>query len=302
MDANRSQNFKIEDLGIQELDVYDIEVEDNHNFFGNNILLHNSGYFSCKSVDIDLNNDEYSHKNFVEYLVNTIEPGIENYYKLLGDVTNANDIPILLEREVICKRSLFGGKKRYYWWVYESDGIIHKDDFYPKTRGYETRQSSTSVWVGGLLDKFLEKVIRREKPIHLIKFIKAAKKHFLKMPFEKIAKSVSTSKLSNYQSITTSGIPPYYKGALTYNAWLKKHDTIGKYESIKEGEKVKWIYINVNNPFKSNAIAVPGKFHPDFLNSFKIDYERQFEATVMGMVEGVFHACNWSFDDKKRLI
>ena len=38
--------FEIEDLGIQELDVYDIEVEDNHNFFGNDILVHNSGYYT----------------------------------------------------------------------------------------------------------------------------------------------------------------------------------------------------------------------------------------------------------------
>lgn len=37
--------FEVEDLGIQERYVYDIEVEDNHNFFGNNILVHNSAYF-----------------------------------------------------------------------------------------------------------------------------------------------------------------------------------------------------------------------------------------------------------------
>ena len=43
-----TENYKIEDLGIQELDVYDIEVEDNHNFFGNDILLHNSAYYTIE--------------------------------------------------------------------------------------------------------------------------------------------------------------------------------------------------------------------------------------------------------------
>ena len=43
-------NFEIEDLGIQELDVYDIEVENNHNFFGNDILIHNSGYYTIAPI------------------------------------------------------------------------------------------------------------------------------------------------------------------------------------------------------------------------------------------------------------
>ena len=40
MELNFSNKFKIKDLGIHEINVYDIEVEDNHNFFGNNILVH----------------------------------------------------------------------------------------------------------------------------------------------------------------------------------------------------------------------------------------------------------------------
>lgn len=35
-------DYEIIPLGKLELDVYDIEVEDTHNFFANNILVHNS--------------------------------------------------------------------------------------------------------------------------------------------------------------------------------------------------------------------------------------------------------------------
>lgn len=45
MNLNVEDVFEIEDLGIQEEWVYDIEVQNNHNFFGNNILIHNSDYF-----------------------------------------------------------------------------------------------------------------------------------------------------------------------------------------------------------------------------------------------------------------
>uniref|UniRef100_UPI003CDF86F8 DNA-directed DNA polymerase n=1 Tax=Aeromonas phage Aes123 TaxID=1198018 RepID=UPI003CDF86F8 len=38
--------FEIEDLGVMEIDVYDIEVDGNHNFFGNDILVHASVYLN----------------------------------------------------------------------------------------------------------------------------------------------------------------------------------------------------------------------------------------------------------------
>ena len=38
----KTSDFVIEDLGIMEEDVYDLEIENSHNFFANDILLHNS--------------------------------------------------------------------------------------------------------------------------------------------------------------------------------------------------------------------------------------------------------------------
>jgi len=43
-------DFEIIELGEQEIDVYDIEVEDNHNFFANDILIHNSVYVNCEPL------------------------------------------------------------------------------------------------------------------------------------------------------------------------------------------------------------------------------------------------------------
>lgn len=42
--------IKVKDLGIQEEWVYDIEVEDNHNFFANHICVHNSCYLTLEKV------------------------------------------------------------------------------------------------------------------------------------------------------------------------------------------------------------------------------------------------------------
>lgn len=43
-------DFSIESLGVHEENVYDIEVEKNHNFFANDILLHNSIYVNMEPI------------------------------------------------------------------------------------------------------------------------------------------------------------------------------------------------------------------------------------------------------------
>ena len=43
-------DIKVEDLGIVEDYVYDIEVQNTHSFFANDILVHNSFYYSIKNI------------------------------------------------------------------------------------------------------------------------------------------------------------------------------------------------------------------------------------------------------------
>ena len=42
--------FEVEDLGVTEEWVYYIEVEDNHNFFANDVLVHNSIYINMEPL------------------------------------------------------------------------------------------------------------------------------------------------------------------------------------------------------------------------------------------------------------
>ena len=47
-----TSNFKIESLGVKDIDVYDLGVEDNENFFANDILVHNSNYLNLQDLVI----------------------------------------------------------------------------------------------------------------------------------------------------------------------------------------------------------------------------------------------------------
>lgn len=244
--------------------------------------------------------DEITYNNIIKELEEHVEPAIKNYDREVTDICNLRNVSLKFEREAVVKRSLFTGKKHYFWWVYESDGKIYKDKPKYKTRGLDTRKSDTPVWVAKLLDSFLIKVINNTDSSTLIKYVKAAKKHFMGLKFADIAKSTGADKLKEYNNEMKSNLLPHYKGAITYNKWLKENDKSKKYEQIKNG-KVKWCYVK-ENKYGTNALSLPEEYPPEILNDFQIDYEAQFEATVMGLVNQVFDSCNWSFDDRQRLI
>lgn len=106
-----TEDFVIEDLGIKEITVYDIEVEDNHNFFANDILVHNSVYLRLdKFVEIMLQRagkteEEVGKTKLVDMLdkfaVTKVEPFIGESYQELAEYMNAFDQKMFMDREVI---------------------------------------------------------------------------------------------------------------------------------------------------------------------------------------------------------
>jgi len=304
MDGVRSEDFIIEDVGVQEIDVYDIEVEDNNNFFGNDLLLHNSILMTIDTIcDLENKKDPLEmYNDMVKYLKDKVEPVIEEYYTRLKDLTNARDVDILMEREVICRKVLFTAKKKYFWWLFEKDGIVFKDSEKFKDRGLDTRRSSTPVWVSDKLDKFLRYTVKDMSTDKLRNFVFAAKKRFFKLNIDDISKPVSTGKLSDYSENDMSGLLPHYRGAFAYNRFLDMYDKEKRYEKITAGTKVKWCWIYKNKELRTNAIALPEDYNPEIIKHIKINYKEQFESVFQGLVDQVFQALGEKFIKKNKLI
>lgn len=101
-------DFEVIDLGIQEEDVFDIEVEDNHNFFGNDILVHNSIYltvspFVKKFQEKNPNAGISEITDFCVELENKlIDPKVQEFIDLYAHELNAFDKSMIgAAREVI---------------------------------------------------------------------------------------------------------------------------------------------------------------------------------------------------------
>ena len=147
-------NFEIEDLGILEEWVYDIEVENNHNLFGNNILIHNSVILHIEQfVELYLaKNPDVSIDETIDWMDafenKVIQPIIQKCINDFAIELNAIDKDVIgCEREILSDKSLFTAKKKYIMRVRDSEGTRYpEDEPYMKVVGVDLKKSGTAPW------------------------------------------------------------------------------------------------------------------------------------------------------------
>ena len=160
---------------------------------------------------------------------------------------------MIMGREVIAESGIWTAKKRYMLNVWDSEGVRYEK---PKLKimGIETTRSSTPAIVREKLKECIGLILTTdEKTIQNL--IVNFKEDFYNSSPEDIAFPRSVSSMKKYScetDIYTKGTPIAVKGALLYNRKLKKMKLTRKYETIYEGDKVKFIYLNQPNPVSSS--------------------------------------------------
>jgi hypothetical protein len=103
------------------------------------------------------------------------------------------------------------------------------------------------------------------------------------------------------KTIYSKGTPINSRAALMYNHLLKQHGLENKYEVIKEGEKIKYVYLNPRNPTREDVIAFTQILPPEFgLHKF-IDNDTQFEKAFLDPAEIILNAIGWKSQEEASL-
>lgn len=313
-----TNNYKIEDLGIQELDVFDIEVEDNHNFFGNDILLHNSAYYTIEPfvneflktrpdatlMDIVDFCDKFENK--------IVEPRIqENIDEFCYKLNALDKSKCGAKKEIVADRMLLLKKKKYLCRLRENESAIFPEDS-PKTKamGVELIKSSTP--------KFSIKYMSEALPIlfdgtenELRTWFEKCKSQFLKATISDIA-AVTTVNCIDYNLRNDVGIPQNSRAAILYNEFIKRNKLEGSFNLIQAGDKVKYVFLKTPNPLgetikvssgkttklvKPNVIAFLDDKFIEYIKDY-IDYDTQFEKTFIKPLEFMTNAINFTVKEK----
>ena len=240
-----------------------------------------------------------SKEKIIEILDKICKEKIEKQLNIacqkLADNTNAFENKIFFKREAIADRGLWVAKKRYALNVYNNEGVQYAE---PKLKvmGLEIVRSSTPEPIRKALKKAVNLALTSTEGV-LQKYISDFEKEYMKMTPESVAFPRGVNGLMKYTDssmIYKKGTPIHVRGSLLYNFNLKKHKLDMAYEEIKEGNKVKFIYLKEPNTIGENCIAFIGNIPVEFDIHKYIDYDLMFSKSFIEPLNTILEGIKWS--------
>jgi len=215
---------------------------------------------------------------------------------------NGYDNRMVMDREVIASTGIWQAKKRYILNVHNSEGVQYAE---PKLKimGIEAVRSSTPMVVRTKF-KELYKILVEGTEQETQKYINNFRNEFNSLPPEDVSFPRGVSELTKWEdnkTIYKKGTPIHVRAALMFNHNIEKNNLQKKHELIKNGEKIKFVYLSLPNPIKENVIAYADYLPPELKLNDYIDYKKQFEKTFLDPLEPILEAIGWSSKERNTL-
>lgn len=246
--------------------------------------------------------DEQKIKYMDKICEDMFQPFIDTTYQKLAEYMNAYSQKMVMKREVLADTAIWVAKKRYILNVHNSEGVQYAQ---PKLKvsGLEMVKSSTPQVIRTKMKDVL-KVVLAGNEKNLQKYIVEFLNDFKKLSVEQIAFPRGMNGLKDYGSSTTiykKGTPIHVRGALLFNHLLKKHNLEKKYSPIRDGDKIKFIYLKTPNTIQENIIAFAGELPAEFNLHKYIDYDFMFEKVFLDQLETLIQSIGWSIEETSNL-
>jgi DNA polymerase elongation subunit (family B) len=223
-----------------------------------------------------------------------IQPYIDKSYQELSDYTNAYAQKMVMKREALADKGIWTAKKRYLLNVYNNEGVEYTK---PKLKitGLEAIKSSTPSACREKIKQAIEVIINQDEDA-VIRFIEQFRIDFKQCPVADIAFPRGVNGLQKYsdvKSIYGTKTPIHVRGSLMFNHFINEKRLQKKYQTIKEGEKIKFIYLKEPNPIQSSVISFLSSIPKEFDLEKYIDYDTQFEKSFIEPLKIILDAIDW---------
>ena len=231
-----------------------------------------------------------------------IQDVIDGCYGEMAEYVNAFEQKMVMKREVLAEVAIWTGKKHYILNVHNSEGVQY-DEPKLKIMGIEAVKSSTPEPCRNALKEAL-KIMMNGTEEDVINYIENFKTKFKTLPAEEVSFPRSVKGLAKYSSTTTiyqKSTPMHVRGALLYNNLLKKNK-LKKYETVQEGDKIKFAYLKEPNPTGDTVIAMLNALPDEFELKPYIDYEKQFSKSFLDPIIGILNVIGWEHERKTNIM
>jgi DNA polymerase elongation subunit (family B) len=233
-----------------------------------------------------------------QFAAKKIQPLLRAAFDELATYLNVYTPCLAMAREVIADKGVWTAKKHYILNVHDSEGVRYET---PKLKimGIEAIKSSTPAicreWIKEALRLFLNGTQE-----DVWAYVNKCRADFRKGSFEDIAFPRSVNGMKKY-SEAEKGIPIHVRGALTYNEYLRRQKMAHLYESIQEGEKIRFVHLRQPNPFRSHVLAATLGCPPEWEVEKYIDYDQQFEKSFVEPLNAILVCAGWAAEHQATL-
>ncbi len=243
--------------------------------------------------------------------VNTIaeetQTFLNNFYDLLSErffCIPKDKHRFEIKKEYISKAGFWVAKKRYAQWMILKNGIpCDKLD----VKGLDVVRSSFPKAFQGFMSAMLKDILMGKDNDYVDNKLLEFKASLPTLPVKTIAKGGAIKELSKYDdgkwrkdsglqiAMFEKGTPAHVKAGIAYNRLLKFFNSPFKHEPIRDGDKVKWVYLR-QNPLGLDTVAFKDYNDPkeimDFIEQY-IDRDMIYKAELENKLDDFYNALKW---------
>ena len=290
--------------------VYDIGMRNENKpwFFGNNILLHNSVYFSAYptlKVEIDKGEIHWG-KDTVLSLYDTISDEVNSTFpafmsdgfhcpKSRGEVIKAG-------REIVASKGLFITKKRYAVLYYDKDGKrqdTNGKEGKIKVMGLDLKRSDTPEFMQTFLEEILTKVLYGAQEKEILARVSEFRSEFKAKPGWEKGSPKRANNIAEYQKKEEKGktnMPGHVRASINWNT-LKRMNGDKYSINIVDGMKIITCKMKAN-PLGYTSVAYPVDELrvPQWFQNLPFDHDAMELSIVDGKLENLIGVLDWDLN------
>ncbi len=240
--------------------------------------------------------------DFLDRSGKLFEQRLEQAFVQLSKCMNTQRQEMVMKREIIANKAIWTAKKRYIANVLDDEGV-RLENSKLKIVGIEAVRSSTPAIIRSWFEDFFKVLIATDE-LTTQEAIEKYRSDFNQLSVEEIAFPRGVSELEKFMdrsSIYGKGTPIHVRAALLYNHYLSQIKSESRYEDIKVGEKLRFVYLKVPNPIQENIIGFSSILPKEFGLHKYIDYDLQFQKAFIDPIKIIFEAINWSIEKRNTL-